>query len=203
MVTHTLPKYRRTNGCTPSPRVSLGQWLLNSSDRVILAVIRLRNAIADLQSELERAQHTLPLQNAAVRSRLAELPSWFADLGTELGIASLACRLRCDIAEPYRLFYRFPALACWLMDSDTDVFLDEYENTSLPPTVRWCGHDHLIVGHLTHSEMVIAVSTDGADPRVEWGYDGTDLPCIASRPLTFSEWLIGLTTRYVNPTNCE
>jgi hypothetical protein len=30
--------HRRTNGCTPSPRVSLGQWLPFRSDRVIRAV---------------------------------------------------------------------------------------------------------------------------------------------------------------------
>ena len=32
-------KHQRTNGCTPSPRVSLGRWSLNRSDRVIRAVL--------------------------------------------------------------------------------------------------------------------------------------------------------------------
>ncbi len=33
-----LQKHQRTNGCTPSPRVAVGQWLLFRSDRVILVV---------------------------------------------------------------------------------------------------------------------------------------------------------------------
>jgi len=37
-------KHQRTNGCTPSPRVSLGQWSLNRSDRVILDVLPLKTA---------------------------------------------------------------------------------------------------------------------------------------------------------------
>ena len=38
----TRHKTARTNGCTPRPRTSLGQWSVNSSGRVILAVIPMK-----------------------------------------------------------------------------------------------------------------------------------------------------------------
>ena len=60
-------------------------------------------------------QAELPPHRCATHDGLANLPDWFRDLETTVGIAALECRISHTISESLRLFYRFSATARWLL----------------------------------------------------------------------------------------
>jgi hypothetical protein len=129
---------------------------------------------------LETVQRELPSRCSATRSRLDNLPDWFRDLGADDGIASLERRIGHTIPEPLRLFYRFPATACWLLaHADTDVLLDNGPLPERPHLVQWYYRPHLVIAELAQSQLVVAVELDTDNPRIEWGDDG------AKRPLDY------------------
>jgi hypothetical protein len=147
---------------------------------------------------LETVQLELPSRCSTTRNCLDNLPDWFRDLGTDDGIASFQRRIGHTIPEPLRLFYRFPATACWLLaHADTDVLLDDWPLTERPHLVQWYYRPHLVIAELTHSQLVIAVELDADNPRIEWGDDGAKCP-LDYPPHYFVPWLTRITEKIID-----
>jgi hypothetical protein len=128
---------------------------------------------------LSTVQVSLPERDPIVGQLLSVLPKWFQRVGTDEGIAAVEHRLEATISQPLRLFYQFPALACWLRaHHDTDTFLENYLRQDLPVIVCWNQRSHLVLAEFPHSEVICAVELDRDDPQIAWGYEGVLKPTI-------------------------
>lgn len=149
----------------------------------------LDRSIDDLASLLRRVQCDLQLRCAATKKLLDNLPDWFRELGTDDGIAKLEEKLKAEIPEPLRLFYRFPAIGCWLcIHYDTDIFHEHYATDAKLRIVRWYYRPHLVLAQFPHDLSIVAVQLDSHNPRIEWGSEGIPQPSRLS-PMFFSDWL--------------
>jgi len=143
----------------------------------------------ELQTLLTSVNGKLPHRDSRVRELLAKQPCWFESLSTDSGIAAAESRLGKVLPKSLRLFYRFPAVGCWLLaHHDTDIFLAHYTQDEQPHLVDWYFRKHVVLAEFTHSQTVCAVELNSENPRIEWGTDGAqhpfDLP-----PVYFVEWL--------------
>ncbi len=147
------------------------------------------SSIDNLSNLLADIQNRLPLVDNAVRDLLDTLPSWFRELGAADGVTRAELRFGKTIPDALRLFYKYPALGCWLLVKyDTDIFLEAWRETEKPRTVTWYYRHHMILATFHHSQTICAVELDSEQPRIEWGYEGTKLPSDLP-PCFFVPWL--------------
>lgn len=101
-------------------------------------------------------------------------------------------RLGVSISESLRLFYRFPAIGCWLgVHHATDIFLETYPTSELPALVGWNKRPHLVLAEFPHSGVICAVELNRDRPQILWGSDGAPNP-FDYEPCYFSDWLNSL-----------
>ena len=147
------------------------------------------NSIQNLDRLLADIQNRLPLFDSSVRNHLDSLPSWFRNLGTAEGLVRAESQLGQTIPDALRLFYRYPALGCWLLvNHDTDIFLETQEEDEKPRTVNWYYRQHMILATFHHSQTICAVQLNSDNPRIEWGSEGTKMPSDLP-PCFFVQWL--------------
>lgn len=153
--------------------------------------------IDDLSYLLSRVQAELPLRCSATKKLLDNLPDWFRELGTDIGIAKLEEKLKAKIPESLRLFYRFPATGFWqCAHYDTDIFLEFYEPEERLHIVRWYYRPHLVLAQFPHDLSICAVQLDSETPRIEGGEDGAHLP--SNHPPTFFvDWLSRIANKLI------
>lgn len=156
------------------------------------------NSIDNLKYLLADIQNRLPIIEDAVRDVLESVPSWFRELGTSDGIARLELRLGKSIPDALQLFYKYPALGCWMfVNHDTDIFLETGQDDEKPRTVAWYYRPHMVLATFHHSETICAVELDSEEPRIEWGYEGTELPSDLP-PCFFVQWLTRIAKEVVD-----
>jgi hypothetical protein len=147
------------------------------------------SSIDNLEYLLADIQNRLPKVDDAVRDILESVPPWFRELGTSDGIARLELRLGNSIPDALQLFYRYPALGCWMfVNHDTDIFLDTGKDDEKPRTIDWYYRTHMVLATFHHSQTICAVQLGSEDPRIEWGYEGSKVPSDLP-PCFFVEWL--------------
>jgi hypothetical protein len=122
---------------------------------------------------------------------LLNQPDWFSRLGTGEGIDQFESEHGISVPSSLRLFYRYPATACWLaIRHDTDVFLAEFHELGLPLLVSWYYCPHLVIGELASSQIELAVELNSDRPRIQWGEIGAAAPL--RMHCLFDEWLTGV-----------
>lgn len=101
-------------------------------------------------------------------------------------------RLNVHIPVPLQLFYRYPALGCWLMaHQETDIFLEEYAESDCPRVITWWYRRYMVLAEFVHSQTICAVEVDTDNPRMEWGGDGASKP-FDYPPCFLVRWLMGI-----------
>jgi hypothetical protein len=137
-------------------------------------------------------QKVLPQRDPRVRELLTKQPGWFKALATDSGIADAELRLGSVFPQSLRLFYRFPAVGCWLLaHHDTDIFLECYPQDQQPHIVNWKSRQHLVLAEFPHSQTICAVELNSENPGIEWGDDGACTPFDLT-PMYFVEWLTNI-----------
>jgi hypothetical protein len=173
-------------------------------NRLIL-VVRLSgvSSIDNLKYLLADIQSRLPVIDDTVRDILESVPSWFRELGTSDGIARLELRFGNSIPNALQLFYRYPALGCWLLvNHDTDIFLETGQDVEKPRTVVWYYRPHIVLATFHHSQSICAVQLGSEEPRIEWGYEGTKLPSDLP-PCFFVQWLSRIAKELVDDLDAK
>lgn len=160
-------------------------------------------SIDNTNSLLSDIQDRLPLVDGEVRDLLAMLPSWFRELGTPDGIARAESHFGKTIPDALRLFYKYPALGCWLLaNHGTDIFLETSQETEKPRIVTWYYRQHFVLASFHHSQTICAVELDSDEPRIEWGSEGEKSPSDLS-PCFFVKWLTRIAEELVETINAK
>ncbi len=142
-------------------------------------------------------QCRLPLVDSAVFDLLARLPSWFQELGYADGITRAELHFGKTIPNALRLFYKYPALGCWLLaNHDTDIFLESDLESEKPRIVTWYYRPHFILATFHHSQTICAVELNTDEPRIEWGSEGAKTPSDLP-PCFFVQWLTRIANELV------
>ena len=156
--------------------------------------------IDELHFLLSSVQTSLPVRDPAVAELLSILPEWFRRMGTDDGISMVEQRSGASVAPSLRLFYRFPAIGCWLRaHRDTDIFLESYPPLDLPAIVSWNRRPHLVLAAFPHAQVICAAEFNSDNPRIFWGYDGQLNP-FDCPPCYFGEWLSRIAADHAKPT---
>jgi len=155
-------------------------------------------SIDDLRPLLQQVSQVAPRRYPRVTDLLLQLPPWLRAVATPQGIAVLAIRRGIVIPQALRLYFACPAISSWLKaHAETDTFLNDGWFADPPPLVRWSETQFLVIGHFAHSDTVVAVELDCADPIV--AYSAESVPrAFAFPPQQFVYWLGGIARRIVD-----
>jgi hypothetical protein len=115
-----------------------------------------------------------------VVAMLAQVPSWFARLGTNQGGVEFEAHYGVALPMAMREFYACPLLACFLETTmDGEVFLNDLASfgaIEMPPVVEWSGRSHLVFSFHGHSGAMYAALLGDDDPPVFCGFNGDSEP---------------------------
>jgi hypothetical protein len=149
----------------------------------------LRCSIGEL-NEICRLAQDAHLRCPALLDVERKVPQWFRSLGTAEGVDRFEQQHGVSVPAVLRDYYACPRLACLLaLYADTDSLLVGLEVADPPPLVKWFYRWHVVIGNLSHSDLVIAAELDCDSPRLYWGDWGAETP-LRYPPALFAPWLV-------------